>query len=182
MQVRVPQLFLLSETGRPLRSSHPASAAATSPDLLTSFRAVMTTMTIRTPGCPAAIQLATLDRPTSEAGAICDQPTEESTEMDETTRAAFERLLDLARSDTGQARRVANFILAWWNAESLGGFDIADLFALDAAIAGDMATVFGWIARRSNASYPEEYRLEIEGLIEAWRPDVWARSTESRLG
>ena len=102
--------------------------------------------------------------------------------MDETTRAAFERLLDLARSDTGQARRVANFILAWWNAESLGGFDIADLFALDAAIAGDMATVFGWIARRSNASYPEEYRLEIEGLIEAWRPDVWARSTESRLG
>lgn len=96
--------------------------------------------------------------------------------MDDTTRAAFERLLDLARSDTGQARRAANFILAWWNAESLGGFDIAELFGQDTAIAGDMATVFGWIARRSNAIYPEEYRSEIGGLIEAWRPEVWARS------
>lgn len=99
--------------------------------------------------------------------------------MDDTTRAAFGRLLDLARSDTGQARRAANFILAWWNAESLGAFDIADLFSLDSAIANDMATVFAWIARRSNAIYPEEYRLEIEGLIEAWRPEVWARSLGS---
>lgn len=96
--------------------------------------------------------------------------------MDEMTCAAFERLLDLARSDTGQARRVANFILAWWNAESLGGFDIADLFALDAAIAEDTATVFGWIARSPNAVYPEVYRGEIEALIEGWRPEVWARS------
>ena len=99
--------------------------------------------------------------------------------MDDTTRAAFERLLDLARSDTGQARRAANFILAWWNAESLGGFDIAELFGQDTAIAADMAKVFGWIAGRSNAVYPEEYRIEIEGLIEAWRPQVWARSKES---
>jgi hypothetical protein len=99
--------------------------------------------------------------------------------MDDITRAAFERLLDLARSDTGQARRAANFILAWWNAESLGGFDIADLFALDVAIAADMATVFAWIAHRSNAVYPDEYRCEIEGIIEAWRPEVWARSQGS---
>lgn len=97
--------------------------------------------------------------------------------MDTETRAAFERLLDLARSDTGQARRAANFILAWWNAESLGSFDIADLFALDAAIARDMATVFSWIAGRSNAIYPEDYRAEIEAIIQAWRPEVWARST-----
>ncbi|WP_432612744.1 DUF7673 family protein [Mesorhizobium mediterraneum] len=47
--------------------------------------------------------------------------------MDETTRAAFERLLPQARSDTGQSRRVADFILAWWNADELGGFDIADV-------------------------------------------------------
>lgn len=99
--------------------------------------------------------------------------------MDDTTRAAFERLLDLAKSDTGQARRAANFILAWWNADSLGGFDIAELFGQDTAIAADMAIVFGWIARRSNAVYPEEYRAEIEGLIEAWRPQVWARSKGS---
>lgn len=34
-------------------------------------------------------------------------------------RAAFERLLKIARSATGQSRRVAPFILAWWNAERL---------------------------------------------------------------
>ncbi len=99
--------------------------------------------------------------------------------MDESTRAAFERLLDLARSDTGQARRAASFILAWWNAESLGGFDITDLFAVDAAIARDMTTVFEWLARCTNAVYPEEYRSEIEALIEAWRPDVWERSRQT---
>ncbi len=68
--------------------------------------------------------------------------------MDETTRAAFERLLSIARSDTGQSRRVADFILAWWNAVDLGGFDIADLFAVDEAIARDMATVFAYVASR----------------------------------
>lgn len=98
--------------------------------------------------------------------------------MDENSRAAFERLLDLARSDTGQSRRAASFILAWWNADSLGGFDIADLFAVDAAIGRDMATVFDWVAGRANAIYPEDYRAEIEGLIEVWRPEVWARSTQ----
>lgn len=36
-----------------------------------------------------------------------------SSAMDETTRAAFERLLHIARGDTGQSRRVASFILAW---------------------------------------------------------------------
>jgi hypothetical protein len=41
--------------------------------------------------------------------------------MDNETRAAFERLLRIALTDAHQANRVANFILAWWNAESLGG-------------------------------------------------------------
>jgi len=99
--------------------------------------------------------------------------------MDELTWAALQRLLKVARSDTGQARRVAAFILAWWNAESLGGFDIADLFAVDRKIASDMATVFSWIARQDNAIYPTEHRAEIEAIIEQWRPEVWARSKES---
>ena len=74
------------------------------------------------------------------------------------------------------ARRVANFILAWWNAESLGGFDLADLFAVDTAIASDMALVFGHIAQLSNAEYPTEYRADIEAIIAQWRPEIWARS------
>lgn len=45
--------------------------------------------------------------------------------MNDFERAAFERLLGVAKSDSGQCRIVANFILAWWNAGSLVGFDLA---------------------------------------------------------
>lgn len=71
--------------------------------------------------------------------------------MDDWTRAAFERLLKLAQSDTGQSRRVANFLLAWWNAESLGRFDITDLFGVDSTIAADMAAVFTSLAGQNIA-------------------------------
>lgn len=96
--------------------------------------------------------------------------------MDDWTRSAFERLLNLAQSDTGQARRVANFLLAWWNAESLGGFDMADLFGVDSTIAADMATVFTWLAAQNNATYPTEYRAELDKVIQQWRHEIWAKA------
>ncbi len=99
--------------------------------------------------------------------------------MDDAARAAFERLLGVARSDTGQSRRVANFILAWWNADSLGGFDLADIFTVDREIGRDMATVVASLAELSAAEYPEAYSAEIENLIRLWRPEVWARSVET---
>lgn len=99
--------------------------------------------------------------------------------MDQATRAAFERLLDVARSDTGQSRKVAAFILAWWNAESHGGFDLADLFAVDRPIAADMAQIFSWLATRADAEYPTAFRLEVEQVIRTWRPEAWARATET---
>ncbi|WP_336620644.1 DUF7673 family protein [Shinella sp. 838] len=96
--------------------------------------------------------------------------------MTDYERAAFERLLKIARSDTGQSRRVAAFLLAWWNADRLGGFDLTDLFGVDQVIAADMGTVFVCLGRQSQAFYPEEYQAEIEALIEAWRPEIWAES------
>ena len=99
--------------------------------------------------------------------------------MDDRTSSAFERLLRIARSDTGQSRRVANFILAWWNADSLGGFDLADIFAVDREIGRDMATIVSALAEFSEPRYPEGYRAEIEELLRLWRPEVWARSVET---
>lgn len=99
--------------------------------------------------------------------------------MDQPTRAAFERLLDIARSDTGQSRKVAAFVLAWWNADSHGGFDIADLFAVDRTVAADMARVFSWLSGRADAEYPTDYRPEIEDVIRKWRPEAWARAAET---
>lgn len=95
--------------------------------------------------------------------------------MDQETRAAFERLLKVAQSDTGQSRRVADFILAWWNARDHGGFDIADVFAVDRELAEDMATVFSFVAGRNSAIYPEEYEKEIVALMRSWRPEFWKR-------
>lgn len=97
--------------------------------------------------------------------------------MDEPTRGAFERLLDIARSDTGQSRRVADFVLAWWNAQELGGFDLADVFAVDRAIGRDMARVVTWLASRAEAEYPVDYRAQIEEIIRLWRPEVWAQAS-----
>jgi hypothetical protein len=36
---------------------------------------------------------------------------------------ALARLISIASRDTGHARRVANFLLAWHNAEKNGGWD-----------------------------------------------------------
>ena len=51
----------------------------------------------------------------------------------DSARAALTRLIPLAMGDTGQARRVANFLMAWWNDPELGQFEIADMFGLDPA-------------------------------------------------
>lgn len=80
---------------------------------------------------------------------------------------ALERLIAIARTDTGQARRVADFLLAWWNAGSCGGFDLTNLWAVDRAIADDMATVVRIVARLH--SYPDTlgYKADFEAIVRA---------------
>jgi len=86
--------------------------------------------------------------------------------------AALVRLIDVAQSDTGQSVRVANFLLAWWNGDDLGHFAIADLFALDRAIAIDVATIIGFLAVHPGAVYPDAFgrREEIVALIHRREP------------
>ncbi len=95
--------------------------------------------------------------------------------MPPATWAALERLLDVARSDTHQARYVANFLLALWNAGDLGGFDLTDTWGLDAALRDDVVTLFGFIAR--NRNYPSDYsfRSEFEDLVRQWRAHLLAK-------
>ncbi len=72
--------------------------------------------------------------------------------------AAQERLIEHAKRDTGQSQRVAQFLLAWWNASECGGFDLTHLWALDKDIAADIATVFGFI--RTHNVYPDTLGYE----------------------
>lgn len=84
---------------------------------------------------------------------------------------AVRRLLDIAQSDTDQARRCANFLLAWWNAGSSGGFDLTDLWSVDAAITGDMVAVFGLVARvrMYPASFDPTLDAPFRALVRAQR-------------
>lgn len=86
--------------------------------------------------------------------------------------AALERLLDIAKSDTGQSRRVADFLLAWWNAGSCGSFDLTTMWGCDRAIVDDMVTVFRYVGH--NEHYPDAlgYGDRFEAIVRAWRPEL----------
>jgi hypothetical protein len=88
-------------------------------------------------------------------------------------RAALERLIQIAQSDTGQSRRVADFLLAWWNAAECGGFDLTDVWAVDASIAEDMLTIFTLLTVHHN--YPDTlgYGKQFAALVHAWRPALF---------
>ncbi len=92
--------------------------------------------------------------------------------MESNEKAAFNRLVTIAHGDTGQSRRVADFLLAWWNAGECGGFDLTSLWGVDAAIAEDMAIVFGFVAR--SHSYPDAlgYNQQFQSIVRTWRPDL----------
>lgn len=85
---------------------------------------------------------------------------------------ALERLIEIARGNTGQSGKVANFLLAWWNAEECGGFDLTELWGVDASIAADMISVFALVAARQQ--YPDRlgYGKQFEAIVRAWRPTL----------
>jgi len=87
---------------------------------------------------------------------------------------ALKRLISIAQRDTGQSQRVANFLLAWWNATSCGGFDLSDFWSVDAEIADDMIVVIRLI--RQTRAYPDTLGTEIHGqfkaLVALWRSEL----------
>lgn len=90
-------------------------------------------------------------------------------------KIALNRLIDLARSDTGQSRRAANFLLAWWDGDQWGHFSLTDLFGVDRDVAADMATIFAFLGQHGGAVYisafGDQYRDQMADLVERWRPD-----------
>jgi hypothetical protein len=92
--------------------------------------------------------------------------------MSSTAQAALERLIRIAQGDSGQCRVAANFLLAWWNAAEYGGFDLTDLWAVDASIAEDMLAVFAGL--RQCRRYPDSlgYGEQFEVIAHRWRPGL----------
>lgn len=94
--------------------------------------------------------------------------------MDEETKIALARLVALASEDTGGSRVAANFLLAWWNAAELGGFDLTEMWLLDELSVRDLLLVAGFIGR--NNVYPDALigREAVQDLIVRWRGRVAA--------
>lgn len=92
--------------------------------------------------------------------------------MNPDEQAALERLIRIAQGDTGQSRRVADFLLAWWNAGECGAFDLTNLWGVDTKIVADMTMVFAMIGRIH--SYPDTlgYKESFARIVEAWRPEA----------
>ena len=79
------------------------------------------------------------------------------------------RLIRIAMGDTGQCRRVADFLLAWHNAEENGGWDPTDLWGVDGAIADDILIALRLL--RMENRYPGDlgFQKEIDRIWELWR-------------
>jgi hypothetical protein len=79
--------------------------------------------------------------------------------MNSAPRTSLERLIRIARGDSGQCRVVANFLLAWWNAAEYGGFDLTDMLA-----------VFEQLLHCRR--YPDSlgYGADFEAIVQRWRP------------
>ena len=85
---------------------------------------------------------------------------------------ALQRLLEIAATDTGQSRTVADFLLAWWNASACGGFDPTALWSVAPSIRDDMLIVLDLIAH--HREFPDAYGLgdAFAALVARWRPGI----------
>lgn len=92
--------------------------------------------------------------------------------MDEETKIALARLFVLAADDTSGSRVAANFLLAWWNAAELGGFDPTEMWLLDDIAVRDMLLVFAFIGRNNVYADAIVGREAVAALIARWRGSV----------
>lgn len=83
--------------------------------------------------------------------------------------AALARLMKIAQGDTGQCRRVADFLLAWHNAAENGGWDPTALWGLDRAIAEDILSALDLC--NDSQAYPGDlgFDAEIKAIWQMWR-------------
>jgi hypothetical protein len=107
-------------------------------------------------GAPASIHFFTKNPPLE-------------TTLDPVTQNALLHLLSLAERDTGQSRKAANFLLAWWNAVENGGFDLTDLYGLNQESASACAVLFGWLAKHDDTPKKLGYGTRFEALALKWR-------------
>ena len=92
---------------------------------------------------------------------------------------ALERLIVITKGESDQSRKVADFLLAWWNVKDCGAFNLTHLLSVDDIIAVDMIEVCRLIAE--SCSFPDGlgYKDQFLALVEKWRPEfAWWNSLD----
>jgi hypothetical protein len=91
---------------------------------------------------------------------------------------ALRRLIAIAKQDTGQCRRVANFLLSWFNGPVCGGWDVTDVWHLDTNIKDDVLIVLAFISERT--IYPDTlgYYDDFQEIARLWRPQLFSVAQE----
>lgn len=90
--------------------------------------------------------------------------------LDANERGSLERLISVAKNGTGQSEIVENFLLAWRNANSCGGFNLTELWAVDSPLVEDMVNFFKLLEKVRN--YPDTlgYQADFDIIEMRWRP------------
>jgi len=81
---------------------------------------------------------------------------------------ALDILIPVAKSDTGQSRICADFLLAWWNGHTLGRFDIVEVASVDWKLGMAMAVIVLHLAQYGTW-YPKAFEKEFFEIIDRWR-------------
>ncbi|WP_203310297.1 DUF7673 family protein [Sphingomonas beigongshangi] len=81
---------------------------------------------------------------------------------------ALDRLIAAAQSDTGGARRVASFLLSWWDGDD-GQWAMIDIANVDAEIGEDILIIIAYLAQ-TGVCYADAWGREKEmgELIDKW--------------
>ncbi|CAN7552307.1 DUF7673 family protein [Duganella sp. LjRoot269] len=89
---------------------------------------------------------------------------------------AIDRLFTKAMWDTGQARKIAKFLMCWGNEPVHGGFDLANIRSLDTEISRDMWTLTEYLFA-SGFKYPIDIGFEdrFVALVRQYRPELFER-------
>jgi hypothetical protein len=89
--------------------------------------------------------------------------------MRRTGEQVLKRLFDVAAADTGQSRRVADFLLSWHNSEENGGWNPTDLWNVDEDIADDILAVLNLLRERHVYAEALGFGDRMYAVWERWR-------------
>ncbi len=98
--------------------------------------------------------------------------------MNTNQRQALDRLMKIAKGNTGQCKRVADFLLSWFNGPVCGGWGVTDVWHLDIEILEDLFVVLAFISEKT--VYPDQlgYYDDLQVIARQWRPKLFGIAQE----